>query len=77
MKAYHVTSKKKFIRYVHTGCIEPPVRAWTTIQEAERFSCQTGRCVIIRLSMDSSFSKLEGHAGMAVVSDKRYLLDKM
>ncbi len=71
MIAYHVTTFKKLSRYVQSGCIKGLVRVWTTIQEAERFSKQTGRKVIIRLKINKKdFKKLEGHKGLALISDK-------
>jgi len=74
-KLYHVTSKKKLLKYLQVGKIKAPVRAWKTMQEAERFSCQTGRRVILRLKSNNSFKPLEGHKGMAVVSKQDMSID--
>jgi len=69
---YHVCSAKKLAKYKHTGFIKPPVRAWRTIEKAEKFSKQTGRHVIIRLKYNPSFKPLFGHEGLAVVSANPY-----
>jgi len=73
MVVYHVTSYKKFMKYMRSGVISPPVRAWIDIKEAERFSKQTGRCIIIRLKFpDKLVKRLEGHGGKAVYIDQPY-----
>ena len=70
MIAYHVTSQKKFLKYVRSGFIEPPVRAWSNISSAESFSKQTGRRVILRLRV-TDFEALEGHKGQAIIVNER------
>ena len=66
MIVYHVCGATKLARYKKQGRILPPVRAWSTIGEAERFSKQTGRQFIIRLKFkDEDVKMLEGHKGMA------------
>lgn len=65
MIVYHVCGASKLKRYKQTGWIKPPVRAWSTIQEAERFSIQTGRPIILRLKFPQNAKVLEGHKGMA------------
>lgn len=67
MIVWHVTTWKKLNRYMDNGGIRPPVRAWKTIEEAERFSKQTGRMVLLRLKVPSDAETLEGHKGNAVV----------
>ncbi len=74
MMLYHVTSVKKLEKYLASGHIKAPVRAWKSIAAAERFSKQTGRRVILRLKSDETFTQYEGHRGEAVVSDKNYVL---
>jgi len=67
MKVYHVCSPKKLKKYQDTGCILPPVRAWADIYEAVRFSCSTGRPIILRLKFPDDCKRLPGHKGNAVV----------
>jgi hypothetical protein len=67
MVVYHVTTFKKLNKYVKNGYIKAPVRAWKTINEAERFSKQTKRRIIIRLKFPENAETLEGHKGNAVV----------
>jgi len=74
MIVWHVTTKKKLLRYIHNGGIRPPVRAWTSLEEAKRFSIQTGRRIILRLKFPDNCRKLEGHRGKAVVYDNIYPL---
>lgn len=65
---YHVTTRRKLERYEANGdSIAPPVRAWKNIEAAERFSKQTGRRLIIRLTLDSRWEPFEGHRGEAVI----------
>jgi hypothetical protein len=68
---YHVCGLTKMFRYLIQGYIKPPVRAWKTINEAERFSKQTGRQIILRLRFDNP-KILEGHKGMAYFQDEPY-----
>lgn len=75
MKVYHVTSPKKLLKYQRTGKILPPVRAWCDIAEAVRFSCQTGRPIILRLRFPDNAPRLEGHGGNAVVLQTPFILD--
>ena len=67
MVVYHVTTYKKLTKYLKSRCILPPVRAWESIEEAERFSIQTGRRVILRLKFPNNAERLEGHKGKAFV----------
>lgn len=67
MIVYHVTSLKKLDRYRKTGFIVAPVRAWETIEQAERMSISTGRRVILRLKFPKNAPKLEGHFNQARV----------
>ena len=67
MIVYHVTSYAKLTKYIKAGQINPPVRAWESIEEAERFSLSTGRRVILRLRFPNNAERLEGHRGKAFV----------
>ena len=77
MIVYHVTSFKKLTKYARAGVILPPVRAWEAIEEAERFSKQTGRPIILRLKFPRNAEKLEGHKGMARVVSEPYDVSSM
>ena len=77
MIVYHVCGASKLTRYKQTGSIKPPVRAWSTIEEAERFSKQTGRPIILRLKFPSNAKVLEGHKGMARYIDYPYPVGEM
>jgi len=74
---YHVTSIKKLLRYIRTKAILPPIRAWETIKEAERFSKQTGRPIILRLKFPENAPKLEGHKNLARVMMEPYPMSKI
>jgi hypothetical protein len=67
MIVYHCCSYKKLQRYMTTGRILAPVRAWENIQQAERMSISTGRRVILRLRFPNDAPKLEGHFNQARV----------
>ena len=67
MIVYHVTSIKKLDKYRKSGKIIAPVRAWETIEQAQRMSISTGRRVILRLRFPNSAPKLEGHFNQARV----------
>jgi len=67
MIVYHVTSLKKLKRYEKTGRILAPVRAWETIEYAQRMSLSSGRRIIVRLRFPATAEKLEGHFGAARV----------
>jgi len=77
MIVYHVTSFKKLMRYYRQGCILPPVRAWTDIYEAIRFSIQTGRPIIIRLKFPDDAQRLIGHNGKAVISNSPIQIENL
>lgn len=75
MVVYHVTSLKKFNRYISIGKILKPVRAWVDEIEAARFSRQTGRKIILRLKFNKNdFVQLQGHKNKAVIMYKDYNL---
>lgn len=61
MVVYHVCSYKKLQKYLTSGFIKAPVRAWDNINQAERMSKSTGRRIIIRLKFPSDAEVLEGH----------------
>ena len=67
MIVYHVCSSKKLYKYLKSGKITPPVRAWENIQQAERFSKSTGRRIILRLKFPNNAQKLPGHFNQARV----------
>ena len=70
MIVYHVTTNKKLNKYINSGYIKPPVRAWENIEQAERMSISTGRRVILRLRFPDDAPKLEGHFNQARVLNK-------
>lgn len=72
MVVYHVTSPKKYQKYLKSGCIKAPVRAWENIQQAERFSKQTGRTIILRLKFPDNAEKYIGHFNQARILYKDY-----
>ena len=76
MIVYHVTSLKKLNKYLETGYIKPPVRAWEDIKQAERMSLSTGRRIILRLKFPNNAKKLEGHFDKARVLYKPYKFTK-
>lgn len=67
MIVYHCCSAKKLNKYLKTGRILAPVRAWENIQQAERMSISTGRKIILRLRFPDNAEKLEGHFNQARV----------
>ena len=73
---YHVCGMSKLKRYQQIGFIKSPVRAWIDILEAERFSKQTGRPIILRLRFKGELKRLEGHKGKAVYQSSNYILPK-
>lgn len=77
MIVWHVTTRKKLERYHRSGGILPPVRAWKTVEEAVRFSKQTGRKVILRLKFPEKAEQLPGHKGMALVLHEKYILNSV
>lgn len=74
MIVYHVISITDFLRCLKCGYLPAPVRAWETITEAERFSKQTGRAIILRLKFPEDVPKLFGHKNMARVLGQHYPL---
>ena len=75
MIVYHVTSLKKLNKYLKSGHINPPVRAWENIEQAERMSLSTGRRIILRLKFPNDADKLEGHFNQARVLKIPYILN--
>lgn len=67
---YHVTTLKKLGKYVKSRQINPPVRAWETIEQAERMSLSTGRRIILRLKFPHNAPKLAGHFNKARILNK-------
>jgi hypothetical protein len=77
MIVYHVCSYKKLQKYLATGYIKPPVRAWENVEQAERMSISTGRKVILRLKFPNNADKLEGHFDQARVLYEPYILNSL
>ena len=75
MTVYHVTTLKKLNKYLKTGYIKPPVRAWENIEQAERMSKSTGRKIILRLKFPDNADKCEGHFNQARILYEPYILD--
>ena len=74
MTVYHVTTLKKLNKYLKTGYIKPPVRAWENIEQAERMSKSTGRKIILRLKFPDNADKCEGHFNQARILYEPYIL---
>lgn len=72
MTVYHVCSVAKLMKYMASGYILPPVRAWENIQQAERMSKSTGRRLILRLKFPDNAPKLDGHFNQARVLNQLY-----
>lgn len=77
MVVYHVTTLKKLNKYLKTGYIKPPVRAWENIEQAERMSKSTGRKIILRLKFPNNADKCEGHFNQARILYEPYILDSI
>lgn len=77
MTVYHVTTLKKLNKYLKTGYIKPPVRAWDSIEQAERMSKSTGRKIILRLKFPNNADKCEGHFNQARILYEPYILDSI
>ena len=77
MIVYHVTTLKKLNKYLKTGYIKPPVRAWENIEQAERMSKSTGRKIILRLKFPDNADKCEGHFNQARILYEPYMLDSI
>ena len=60
MVLYHSTTEKKAKRYRETGCIQKPVRGFTTLQAAMAWSMKVGRTVIYEIVGESAY-KLPDH----------------
>lgn len=74
MVLFHVTNLKLLQKYLASGQIDGPVRAWRSLDGAVRFSKQTDRRIILRLTARRGFRDLGGHQGQAMVSDDPYPL---
>ena len=77
MVVYHVCSYKKLQKYLKSGYILPPVRAWENIEQAERMSKSTGRKIILRLKFPNNASKLDGHFNQARVLQQPLKIDNL
>lgn len=77
MTVYHVTTLKKLNKYLKTGYIKPPVRAWENIEQAERMSKSTGRKIILRLKFPDNADKCEGHFNQARILCEPYILESI
>lgn len=76
MVLYHCCTYKLLCIYLAQGYINNPVRAWRSLNGAERFSKQTDRKIILRLTGRGEFRELGGHQGEAMISDSKYKLTK-
>lgn len=76
MVVYHVTSLKKLNKYLKSGQINPPVRAWENIEQAQRMSLSTGRRIILRLKFPDNAPKLYGHFNQARVLNYPYKISE-
>jgi hypothetical protein len=74
MIVYHVIGITDFLTCLNQGYLPAPVRAWENVTEAERFSKQTGRALILRLKFPEEAEKLFGHKNMARVLYNHYPL---
>lgn len=77
MIVYHVCGISKLDKYRRYGKIKGPVRGWITLEAAERFSCQTGRPIILRLKFPDNAEVLEGHNGEARIIYDDYDITKI
>ena len=77
MIVFHVCSAKKLNKYLKTGHIKPPVRAWENIEQAQRMSMTTGRRVILRLKFPNNAEKLAGHFNQARVMRVQVKVDNL
>jgi hypothetical protein len=75
MTVYHVCSLKKVVKYKQSGIIKAPVRAWESLDEAERFAKQTSRRIILRLKFPADTPRLKGHRNKAYILGCDYKLD--
>ena len=75
MVVYHVTCLKKLNKYLKSGQINTPVRAWENIEQAQRMSISTGRRIILRLKFPDNAEKLEGYFNQARVLRTPYLIN--
>lgn len=55
MTLFHVTTRRKLQRYVETGGILPPVRGWLFEGSARAWKKKTGRDLILRIQVPSSY----------------------
>jgi len=77
MIVFHVCSYKKLQRYMKTGYIIPPVKAWEVIEQAKRMSISTGRRIILRLRFPNNAAKLKGHFNQARVLYNKYKIENI
>jgi hypothetical protein len=68
---FHVCDLSLLQKYLASGHIDNPVRAWKSLEGAVRFSKQTDRRIILRLS-GKRFRPLGGHQDQAMISDDPY-----
>jgi hypothetical protein len=77
MICWHVTSAKKLARYLRAGQINPPVRAWRRIEDAQQMSLGSGRRIILRLRFPDDAKQLPGHRGVAVYTNQPIAVEGM
>lgn len=75
MRVYHVTSKKKLDLYKRSGFIKAPVRAWETLESANKFSKQTGRRIIVVLNFPNDIVPEKRNTGNAFIMNDNYIVD--
>lgn len=76
MIVYHCTSFRKINKYLQSGQINPPVRAWENLAQAERYSISTHNKIILRLKFPDQADKLKGHFKEARVLNYPYKISK-
>lgn len=54
--------------------IEQQIRVWENVEQAERFSKQTGRTIILRLKFPNDAEKYKGHFNQARIIYEDYKL---
>ena len=60
MTLYHVTTLKKYKKYIQSNAIHSPVRGFTTLTAALAWGMKTNRTMILELEADSTH-KLPDH----------------
>lgn len=77
MVLFHVCDLKLLNKYLQSGHIENPVRAWRSLEGAVRFSKQTERRIILRLTGKKRWRPLGGHQDQAMILDEPYPVNEV